>query len=320
MAIQRALQWFSLLIKLMCSDVIQVVRSSQRLASERGVGILSIDECRKISLRLRMNEESFEFQAALGYLVKLSMFLYYPELVPGVVFCESQILLDKVSELVEFSHILRDAPDTMHSDLQLGRGVECHKFRDHGIITNGLLMEFSKHYVEQLFTSHDLLKLLNGRLLVAQITDTEHIMPCVLPELSPEKVATYRQLDTNSSATPLLVRCPDNWIPSGVFTDLIAYLQNEVHWQVVLRDDNPVCLYRNCMKFELPTGKRGLVTLIDSFEYLEVHVCASPKSCSKLCSQIRQDIFQGLQKAADILGYKSLALQEAFFCLHAEGQ
>ena len=288
----------------------------RRLASERDTSLLSIEECRRISRRLHMREDSF--QAALHYLVKLNIFLYYPELLPGVVFCESQVLLDKVSELVEFSHILRGTSDKPCSDLHLGGGFECLKFRDYGIITVGLLKEFPKHYVEGLFTSHDLLKLLNGRLLVAQITSTEHIMPCVLPELSPHEISTYQRLDPKSPATPLLIRSSDNWIPSGVFTVLIAFLQNEAHWQVVLKDDNPVCLYRNCVKFGLPTGKRGVVTLIDSFEYLEVYVQAGQRNCSKLCPQIRHEIFEGLQRAADTLGYDGLTLQVAFFCLQRD--
>ena len=288
----------------------------RQLAAERDVGLISLEECRKISRRLHMSEESF--RAALKYLVGLNIFFYYPDLLPEIVFCESQVVLDKISELVELSHTLRGKSDSPALDIELCQGAEWERFRYHGILTVELLKEFPKHYSAGLFTCHDLLKLLKGLLIVAQVSNMEHIMPCVLPELSAEEVTTHRLLDPTSPCTPLLVQYQDKWVPSGVFTILIAYLQNEAHWQVVLRYGSPVCLYRNCVKFKLPTGQRGAVAVIDSFEYLEVHVQTTHTTCSRLCFQIRQDVFQGLDKAADVLGYEGLKPQEAFFCLQRD--
>ena len=286
-----------------------------RLAADRGV--VSLEVCRRISHRVRMSEESF--CAALKFLVDLNIFFYYPDLLPKVVFCESEVILHKISELVEVSHTLRGGSDTcrLAPDTRCYQGEEWDKFRYHGILTVKLLDEFPKHYSAGLFTSHDLLKLLKGLLIIAQITETEYIMPCLLPELSAEELSHYR-LDRASPTTPLLVQYQDKWVPSGVFTILISYLQNEAHWQVLCRYGSPVCVYRNCVKFKLPTDQRGAVTVVDAFEYLEVHVQAAPATCSKLCSQIREDVFQGLDKAADKLGYEGLKPQEAFFCLQQD--
>ncbi len=69
------------------------------------------------------------------------------------------------------------------------------------------------------------------------------------------------------------------------------------------------------MEFRLPTGHGGLVTLVDSFQYIEVHVSnAKVKTCSKACSRIVWDIFDGIKRAAVRLQYGALEPKIAFFC------
>ena len=68
---------------------------------------------------------------------------------------------------------------------------------------------------------------------------------------------------------------------------LIAYLQNVAHWQLSLSSGNPNCLHCNCVEFDLPANHRGSLVLVDSFEYLEVHIVeASQRTCKKVCPQI----------------------------------
>lgn len=70
-----------------------------------GKGVVSKAECREIAARLKINDESLE--AALAYLHKLNISLYYPDFLPEVVFSESQVLFDKITELVAFGYQLR---------------------------------------------------------------------------------------------------------------------------------------------------------------------------------------------------------------------
>ena len=60
----------------------------RELTAKKGVEVLSIAECWQVALRLRMSRQMF--LAALGYLVDLNFFFYYPESLPNVVFCNSQ--------------------------------------------------------------------------------------------------------------------------------------------------------------------------------------------------------------------------------------
>ena len=45
--------------------------------------------------------------AALKYFDELNIFLYYPSVLPEVVFSDPQILLNKVTELVHFGYSLQ---------------------------------------------------------------------------------------------------------------------------------------------------------------------------------------------------------------------
>jgi len=72
----------------------QVLR---KLAKERGTGVLHIDRCREVAKTLHIEDSAFD--AALKYLVSLNIFLYYPTVLPNVLFCEPQVALDKINEL-----------------------------------------------------------------------------------------------------------------------------------------------------------------------------------------------------------------------------
>jgi len=271
-------------------------------AAEKAVRVVSIKECRQIAQRLHMDDQTF--LAALDYLVALNIFHYYPTILPNVLFCDTQVLLDKISELVERSHVLRGSSGALCT----GRWL---RFRDEGIITLNCLEEFSNHYVPYLFTASDFMKVLHDLFIIAHLAKGEYFMPSLLKELQTEELDHYRGLTLPSS---LLVHYPGGCLPSGIFTSLIAYLQNVRSWKLLFKYGKPACLHRNCIKFELPDGQPGSVTLIDSFTHFEVHLASLAPLSHDLCSKIRRDIFDGLEKAADTLSYTNLHPKEAVCC------
>ena len=60
-------------------------------------GVLSFTQCLAYATRLHMDRDTF--LAALYHLVHHNVFLYYPEVLPQVVFCDPQVVLTKVTEL-----------------------------------------------------------------------------------------------------------------------------------------------------------------------------------------------------------------------------
>ena len=273
----------------------------------KGVSIVSTKDCRLIAQRLKMDDDSF--YAALKYLVALNIFHFYPTILPNVVFCHTQVLLSKISELVEHSHMLRGSSGATGS--VCGGWV---RFRDEGIITVEFLQDFKEHYVAGVFTPNDLLKILNALLITADFGEGEYFMPSLLYELKPENLDDYR-CGIASFPPPLLVcYSGTSWLPSGIFTSLISYLQNVSHWKIVRKSGKPDCLHRNCIKFRLQDGQHGSVTLIDSLTHFEVHLASHKPVSLMVCSKIHKAIFNGLKQAENALSYTNLHPKEAIFC------
>jgi len=61
----------------------------RQYAAKKGV---STTECRQVAQRLHTDDESFH--AALDYLVALNIFHFYPNVLPNLVFCATQVLPD----------------------------------------------------------------------------------------------------------------------------------------------------------------------------------------------------------------------------------
>ena len=286
-----------------------------RMATALRRKILTREECLQIAHWLHISEKTFD--VAIDHLVSISALHYYRHLLPNVVFTDPQVLLDKVTELVEFHRQLSNNPS-----VQKAASGEFRRFRDEAHVSIKLLSleQFNRHY-SNIFTPKGFLKLMEDRLIIVrQIGKDEYFMPCVLPVLTSQVVETHR-LTSSIPAAPLVILFPNGWAPHGIFCSLIAYLlsfQNPSPWKLYPDPNNsmePKCLSRNCITFQLPDAP-GSVTLIDSFAFFEVHVNAPDAVCKVICYLVQTAIILGLQKAADTLRYKGLSPELAFICQH----
>eukprot|EP00731_Ephydatia_muelleri_P003979 Em0002g155a len=266
-------------------------------------GILSLVECQGCAKRLHIEGDAFS--AALHHLVHNNVFLHYPEVLPQTVFCDPQVVLTKVSEIVEYHHKLLYRPDE-----GVAAKGDLVKFRDHGLLSVELLNKFSKHYTEGLFTVQDLLKLLVSVGAIAMVGDEGgvYLMPALLPHLDSGQVTMYCQ-----PGTSLIIRPTEGCIPSGLFCCLVAQLlspTNHSPWKVCMEGEKPLCLYRNCITFELQ-HKTELVTLVDMFSYIVLHI---DEMSSKVCREIRGCVHSGIKSACGILKYQGVQFEDAFMC------
>jgi len=208
----------------------------QQLTAEKGVAVLSLDECLGVAHRLHMNDDSLH--AALYYFVDLNIIFYYRDILRNAVFCSSQVVLDKLSELVEYNHKLRGGPDTEVVSTQSAyRGAHELQFQDHGIITVDFLKQFPKHYTEGVFTPADFLELFSHLLIVACITDGVYFMPCLLPELSSKEIDKHRS-GSRAPVAPILICFPGEWVSCGIFVTLVTFLQKKAGWKIRLTQDS----------------------------------------------------------------------------------
>ena len=270
-------------------------------------GVISRKECLAIAAILNINDKALT--AALQYFHDLNIFLYYPSVLPEVVFSSPQVLPDKVTEFVHFSFSLRsDSPPLAVQGKWL-------QFRDKGIVTVDMFQDerFSAHYIPDLFTPADLIKLFQELLIISPLSTTEYFMPSLLEMISAEEVS--KQLPPPSTcAAPLLVHFPAGCAQNGVYCALVVYLHSECRWKIACGPKGtPLCVSRSCIYFQLP-DKTVCVALVDSFAFFEVHVKAPETKYPKICPMIREAIFSGLKAAADVLRYNNTTPVPAFLC------
>ena len=289
----------------------------QKLMLELGRGVLSKAEGLAVARRFHFTEETFEeafddesFEEALKYLDSLNILFYYKDVLPNVIFCDPQVLLDKVTELVEYSYRLQT-----NARQDVATEGKLRKFRDQGIVTLELLSkkEFRRHYVQGLFSPVELLKLFKKLLIVSLITEEEYLMPCLL------RVTQEPTPFAPSSSIPSLLFYFPHSPLLGVFCALVAYLLSQAKWELLLdaSSRSPVKVDRNTIHFKVPGDLPGKIILSDSFSsYFQVSIKKTPRSlCSKVCPQIRDTILAGLRKASSALHYNNSVPKDAFICL-----
>ena len=298
----------------------------QELAKELGRGVLSRAECLQMARLLNIREESFD--AALVYFDELNVIKYSPKVLPNVVFVDSQIPLDKVSELVYHNYLLRQKEaDEPSSETPVMKGFK--HFRDHGVVSDECLEQFPRHYVPKIFTKDDLSKLLMSLLVFAEIPPPDwikdtasakqkyYVMLSLLPTLPEAELDRYR-VSSNGVAATLLVRFPGGSRRAGVFCCFVIHLIRHCGWDLLLKSKQP--LYRNCISLQLLSSPPSTITLIDSNTYIEVHVdITAPVPRSEYASHfpiIRQAILNGIQAACSALNYKTTKPELAFLCPH----
>ena len=269
-------------------------------------GVVSFDKCVEVAGHLGMDKE--KLLAALEYLVQLNIFEYYSKLLPRVVFTTSQVLLDKITELIEYSHLLRGANFHLVGSSDL-------KFREYGMINAEMLKRerFSSHYISGLFEVKDLLDVWVELLVVAEGKDGNFIVPAVLPDMSLEKFSEYRLSIHSSEVIPIAIHYPGKFFPLGTFSSLVSYLQNKSgNWAIAIKSGKPACLYKNCVNFSVSGNVTANVTLIYSHEWIELHAIARGKNKKVLL--LLDHIFEGLKRAQEIQKYDDFVPELAFFC------
>ena len=268
--------------------------------------VLTKEECFQVAKeKLHFDEDSFD--AALVYLDQLNVIFYFSEILPNVIFANTQVLLDKVTVLVLAIHQLR------HGLTKMPFTANWQRFNDLALVSEEFLAQthFSKHYVSRCFTEKELVVLFNELLVFAKFNETEFFMPALLCMLSKEEVDKYR-VDKSSAAAPVVITFPGDVPCLGVFCASVVFLlssknRHPCQWELKMTDSStPSCLYRNCVEFKIPEHP-GTVIFIDAFKHFEIHLrlpeCASDLT-KTICPLVHSAIFEALHNADLALHYK----------------
>ncbi len=281
----------------------------EKVSNDQNRNVLSKSECVQIAKALHFHEDAL--CEALKFFHEHHIFHYYSAILPNVVFCDTQVLLDKVTELVEYAAYVRGSNTPIHG---LGNWL---KFTDKGIITIEFLSDknFAKHYVDGLFAPTDLIEIFKllliatpFRLFSQEVTEENRFyMPSLLSLLPLTQVNAKRADLLKTGLIPLVLHFKTNWQCCGVFCCLQVYLIKECEWEIEMEDHQPSRNY-----VQLIHQKRDCnITLIDSFLFLEIHSSSNRK---EMLSLINENIHSGLQSAYQALKYTYEEPEVAFLC------
>ena len=291
------LRWYSLELVL------------QQHATTSGEQVLSLDLCHKMSTGLKFAIE--DVPAALEFLSRYNLILYYPLLLPDVVFTTPQVLLDKVTELTECVYALAGGSDVPAHQMP-NRG-EYLRMRDKGIISREILRDFPKHYVPGLFTEKELLLIFEHLYIVAQVGEGRYFMPSLLPHFAPNEL---QQLSRYPSKPPLLFYFEDGCSPAGLFCALLVCLTSpRIGWKVHLGP--PLGGVRsNAARLSIYM-KPIIVTIVDAFHQFEVHFrCSSEREYN--LPIVKEVITEALEEVMHNRKYTIAFPKKSFFCRSTE--
>ena len=298
--VQVPLRWHALYQKLV------------QVAEVLGKKVLPREQCQSVAESMEIDEESCE--EALKFFNGLNMLFYFPDILSNLVFMEPQMLLDKVTELVKANYQMSQSQRKKEQQVKPMQG-EWLKFRDYGRVTEEFLSEFDSHYEKPLFTPRELITLLKGLLVLADMSEGVYFMPCLLQVVSEVMVSQHRV----SGDKALALHFPDSGPLMGMFCSTVAYLLSPENthpcpWKVVQNEaGTPDCLNRNIMEFSVP-NVAGTVSLIDHFTHFEIHVDTVPEKFAQLWKVAHDAVFAGLKKAGKTLGYTNNTPVPAIVC------
>ena len=283
------------------------------LMQKLGRQILSLQECEFIGHKLGFDPPSLK--AALNYLRQLHIISFY-EVLPDIIFGSSQVILDKITELVTYSLELRKG------DCAVG-GAE-RKFLQQGIISLELLKSqaLSRHYTGDLFRAEDMLKVFVSRLILSEVGPGQYLVPCVL---GVGNIYPSTQMDQSNVHSSFILYFSKKSPMCGLYCCTTSSLMSDAGWKLLTEGGEVVQVARNSITFEMPLGFPGQLTFRDPLSsYLEVTIdlpaFVAVEHSPMLYHEIRSAFFMTVRKAMETLHYEVRTPELSFLCPEPSSQ
>ena len=162
-------------------------------ASQEKHGMISLDSCHRIGVNLGMDRS--DVLKSITYLHSMALFLFFPKVLPEVIFTNPQYLLDMLSALIRFSFV--DSIEDILQENHCLEGDAQSVFREDGVFDSSLLSKLSLNFFAPLFSEKKFLKLLRYLRIIAPLSTTQNLkryfMPVVLPpcQVTEEDTSLY---------------------------------------------------------------------------------------------------------------------------------
>ena len=280
-----------------------------KFAEKKEKRVVSMEECQSIAGRLKMNQQGLE--AALFHFNKMSVWMYVPWVLPGVVFVDPQMPLESVNQIVRHSYRVGSGKVVALKPSEMQPWKE-------GVVSSEMLQggQFSGCFVSGLFEPDHALKLFQRLYIVAPLNEREFIMPAMLQAVAKEDIQQYLPAPSDLAA-PLFLHFHKSRIPNGVFGSTHACMRSKYGWTTCYtwRDGErvPACLFRNAVTLQHPEQPVKL-TLVHAVGHFEVHLDAPEADLPSICAEIRDMLLDAVDSAASAFRFENSGACVAFQC------
>ena len=288
---------------------LMLLNDMNKYAEEQRKKVVSVEECQAIAGRLKMERQSLE--AALIFFNDMSVWMYMPSVLPGLVFVDPQMALDSVNQIVQYSY-------------RVGGGAikglaasECRLWKE-GVVSSEMLKgeEFRGCFVKGLFEADHALKLFEKLYIVARLNEREFIMPAMLQTVAEKNMEQYVPAPSEHVA-PLFLHFHMSRIPKGVFCSTHTCMRSKYGWTTCYKKERgkkvPACLFRNAVRLQHPKESVKL-TFLHKLKHFEVYLDAPEANLPSICPETRDMLVDAVNSAADSFRFKNSRASVAFQC------
>ena len=271
--------------------------------------IVNKSKCLEIGKSLQMRPEDIE--AALMYYHDLTVFLYFPKILPNVVFLHPQPIFDQLSALISIS--FADAIDCLEEEcIDLYEPGVHEELKVQGTFEEKLLTSHNPHLSQGFssdFTVNDFLKLMTSLFIFASLPEQgKYFIPTVLPTANLTRSMTIPFIN---DVDPLILSWNIKPLPQGVFPALVVNLQRHKDhlWFQLKRPLRSTPRYRNVITLQTNYGD---VLLVDGIYWIAVYYSDPYKRCSTIRDVVHTGIGEVTQNFQHISNIGNL--EEYFYC------
>ena len=252
-----------------------------------------VSKSESISIGTALENDKGDVNAALLYYHDLTIYLYFPEVLPNVVFLNPKPLLKKLSLLISIS--FADAVDHLKRTLDIHVGVDTHeKLKTHGIFSKNLMTGSLSQGFSREFSADDFLKLMEYLFIISLpcLKTREYFIPCVVPTTN--NLESLRE-PSKKKVDPLVLIWNERNLPQCLFPALVVNLLSRQFPPKFTLSQVDEPQHRNAIRLAYKNYE-GSVLLIDAIYRLEVLYTCPQNECYRIHEVIKEGIIAVVDK------------------------
>ena len=266
---------------------------------------LTLEQCRSVAFAGDLFMKESDVKKALVLFDDCNVILYFPEVLPNIVFVKPGFLFGLTTKIITASFECENPVNRYNCNRVFN--LENVHFRKSGVFTDALLKNIpSFKLLDKKFNRAQFLKLLQDLYIIAEVSPGKHLyfMPCVLPMCNPssEKLDHIKKcMDENEVDGPLCISFTHRKSSRGMFCALLAALAGSPGWKLNELSDKPF-RHRNLVEFQFYNEAdelTGAVVVIDKKSHFEVYTTCPPSSCFS----VQQTVTKSLENVCDKMKY-----------------